>query len=365
MITVAHLDEQRGFRGGERQASWLVRGLSGLGVSNILVGKPSQPFVSMLPGIETLRRIALPLRGEFDWYSAFRLARITTELGVDIIHAHTSHAHGIAVMAKFLGSPSFLVVSRRVNFMPPRGFLNRYKYNAADRILCVSQTVHDTLRRFGLGPSQLKTVHSAVDPERALMTAVPRATLGIPEKVPFLFSAGSLVEHKDHDNLLQAFALVWNSFPDARLCIAGNGPLMATLKERSASLGIAPAVSFLGHRDDAPGICRSADLYVSSSWSEGLGTSILEALYAGTPVVATEAGGAREMVIPEVTGMLSPSTNPGALAEAILFSLGNHDKALQMAERGKTLAREKFSVERMVASTLDTYRELLSEHRSE
>ena len=99
-------------------------------------------------------------------------------------------------------------------------------------------------------------------------------------------------------------------------------------------------------------------MFISSSWSEGLGTSILEALASGTPVVATEAGGAREMVIPGVTGMLVPARTPQALADAVLFTLGHRNEALQMAERGKAHILEHFSVERMVAATLETYLEL-------
>lgn len=360
MITVAHVDEQNGFRGGEQQAAWLVRGLVGQGIKTLLVGRPDRPFLAMHPGMEGLHREALPLLGEFDLYSAYRLARIVIDRKVDLIHAHTSHAHGIAALALSLGAPARLVVSRRVNFMPGNGFLNRKKYNRADRILCVSQAVHDTLRRFGLEPLRLRTVHSAVDPERALMPPVPRAALGIPDDIPFLFSAGSLVEHKDHANLMKAFLLVRSIFPETRLCIAGDGPLLDPLKTLRASLGLESAVTFLGHRSDAPGICRSADVYVSSSWSEGLGTSILEALTAGTPVAATEAGGAREMIIPGTTGMLTPARNPEALADAILFLLQHRDNALEMAARGKTHAKEHFSVEGMVSATLDVYKELMS-----
>ncbi len=361
MITVLHMDEQNGFRGGEQQAAWLIRGLTGYGVRNILAGRRNAPFLALYPELDRILRIALPLAGEFDLYSAFRLARLAVASRVDIIHAHTSHAHGIAALALFLGAPCRLVVSRRVNFLPKGNFLNRWKYDRADRILCVSQTVHDTMARFGFGTPQLHTVHSAVDQERALMPPVSRHSLDIPENIPFLFSAGSLVEHKDHANLLRAFVQVRATFPDARLCIAGDGPLLANLKAQCSSLGLGASVSFLGYRADAPGICRNADLYVSSSSSEGLGTSILEALASGTPVVATEAGGAREMIIPEETGMLVPTGDSAALANAIVHSLKYREKALQMAERGKLHVKDHFSVDRMVTDTLNIYRELAAE----
>lgn len=358
MITAAHVDEQSGLRGGELQAAWLVRGLAARGVRNILVGRPGEPFLAMHPDLQDLVRVPLPLRGEWDLYSAFRLARLVRTAGIDILHAHTSHAHGIAALAVLLGAPCRLVVSRRVNFPPKNHVLNRWKYHRPDRILCVSDAVRETLAGFGLDAPQIKTVHSAVDRERALMPAVPRSALNVPESAPFLFSAGSLVDHKDHDNLLKAFALVRAHFPEARLCIAGDGPLRSGLELLRGKLGLDDSVAFLGYREDAPGISRCADVYVSSSWSEGLGTSILEALAAGTPVVATEAGGAAEMVIPGRTGCLVPSRNVEELAGAIIRSLRNRDEARRMAALGTALVAEKFSVERMVQGTLETYREL-------
>lgn len=359
MITVAHIDEQRGLRGGEQQASWLVRGLSEHRLRNVLVGKRGEAFLQMYPEDTNLCRVPLALRGEWDIASALRLSRMTRELHVDIVHAHTSHAHGIAVLAAALGMQSRLVVSRRVNFMPGRHWLNRKKYYRADRILCVSEAVRNTLVQYGLPEEKLRTVHSSVDMERACMPPVPRKTLGINENAPFLFTAGSLVGHKDHNNLLVAFAEVKRTFPEAQLCIAGEGPLRDKLEETKNNLGLGDCVFLLGHRHDSPGIARNADVYVSSSWSEGLGTSILEALAAGVPVVATEAGGAREMVVHGETGLVVPVRNPSALAQAICESLKNRRNALVMAGRGKDRVKSLFSVTEMVRKTLEAYEETL------
>jgi len=358
MITAAHLDEQRGLRGGEQQAAWLVSGLADRGVHNLVVGRAGQEFIAMHPRREDLERVALPLRGELDVYSAWKLAQLTHRKTIDVVHAHTSHAHGIAVLAKALGMPSRVVVSRRVDFMPKGHLLNRWKYMRADRILCVSEKVQATLERYGLHPPQTQTVHSAVDLERALMPPASRASLGVPEDAPLLVSAGALVGHKDHANLLEAAAIVRESFPALRVCIAGEGELRKALEAKRKALNLADCVTFLGYRPDAPGIIRAADVYVSSSWSEGLGTSILEALASGVPVVAAEAGGAKEMVIPGETGYLVPVRDAQALADAIIAALRDPDTASRMAAAGSRRTREKFSVERMVEQTLAVYEAL-------
>jgi glycosyltransferase involved in cell wall biosynthesis len=361
MLTVAHLDEQDTLRGGEQQATWLVRGLLDQGVRCLVIGRPDRPFISMHPEEKELIRVPLPLRGELDLYSAWKLAGIVNRYQVDIVHAHASHAHGLAVLARCFGGRHRVVVSRRVDFRPKGHWLNRWKYTRADRILCVSEKVAQTLNEYGLHAPQVKTVCSAVDEARADMPPVSREALGIPDGIPFLFSAGSLVDHKDHANLLEAFALVSTEFPEARLCIAGEGPLREALEQKRDSLRLQASVLFLGYRADAPGITRSADLYISSSWSEGLGTSILEALASGTSVVAAEAGGAREMVIPGKTGRLVPVRDARALADAMLLSLRNPQEAQAMAQRAVSFVRDRFSVARMVAGSLEAYRELIQD----
>ncbi|MCK5862414.1 MAG: glycosyltransferase [Candidatus Hydrogenedentes bacterium] len=359
MITVAHLDEQRGLRGGEQQAAWLVKGLADRGFNTLVIGRAREEFIAMHPDRDDLQRVALPLRGELDLYSAWKLARITKRLHVDIVHGHTSHAHGIAVLAKTFGMASHVVASRRVNFMPKGHVLNRWKYRQADRILCVSEKVEETLNTFGLQSPRIGVVHSAVDMERAMMTPVSRTSLGVPEDAPLLISAGALVDHKDHANLLDAVVKVRTSFPTVQVCIAGEGTLRGALETQRDALGLRDCVTFLGYRADAPGIIRAGDVYVSSSWSEGLGTSILEALASGVPVVAAEAGGAKEMVIPNETGHLVPVRDASALAQAIIAALTDRDGALRMAEAGRRIAQEKFSVERMVEQTIAVYQELM------
>lgn len=360
MLTVAHIDEQSGLRGGEQQASWLVEGLLARGVSNYLIGRPGEAFLTMLPSHSQLHRISLPLKGEWDMYSAFRLARLARQHGITIFHAHTSHAHGIALMACVLGTPTRLVVSRRVSFMPKQNPVNRWKYNQANKILCVSEAVRDTLLTFGISPEKLVTVHSAVALDRASMPPVQRSALGVSENAPFIFSAGSLVDHKDHENLILAFAQVKKTLPNAQLGIAGKGPLLSRLQQLCVRLNIIDSVFFFGYRADAPGIMRAADVYVSSSWSEGLGTSILEAMAAGVPVVATAAGGADEMVLPGKTGYLVPVRDHKLLADAILQSLHHRHQSTQMAETAMHFVRDTFSVDKMVERTLAVYQELMT-----
>jgi len=358
-VNVLHIDEQRGWRGGEQQASWLMQGLAARGCRCFIAARPGSAFLEAGHGGAVAGRLAVALRGEADLLSAWRVARFARREAVDIFHAHTSHAHTVACLARALARRGKVVVSRRVSFPPKGDPLNRWKYALPDRIVAVSGRVGEVLREAGVAPSRVTVVHSAVDPARLEVPPVPRANLGVPEGVPLLLSAGALVGHKDHDTLLRALPAVLEAFPEARLRIAGEGALRPALEETIVALGLADRVALLGHRDDVPGLVRAADLYVSSSWSEGLGTSVLEALCCGTPVAATVAGGVPEMVIDGETGRLVPARDPGALAAAVVAALQDPDGARTMAERGRRHVEEHFVVDRMVEGNLAVYRELL------
>jgi len=361
-MTVLHLDEQRGLRGGELQAGWLMARQVEWGHRVYAAGRPDAPFLSERVGGSGIRRIVLPLRGEWDLHSAWLVARWCQREGVELIHAHTSHTHGIALLAASLCGRRFrpkVVVSRRVAFEPGNHLFNRWKYNRPDCILCVSAEVFETLRRWGCNPEKMRVVHSAVDSSRLEAVPVSRRDFGIPSDVPLLVTAGALEPHKDHAMLLEAFALVRRHVHNACLAIAGDGRLRSNLEKQVQEMGLADSVKFLGYRSDAPSVIAAGDVYVSSSWSEGLGTSILEAMGMGVPVVATRAGGAGEMIIPGVTGWLVPARNARLLADALVECLQHREQAAQMAANARLLARGYYSADRMARHTLSAYGGLL------
>lgn len=360
-MNVLHLDEQRGWRGGEQQASWLMQGLVKAGHRVHLAARPGSAFLTSAHGEAgaQITRLPLPLRGEWDLWSARRLGQYVAHEHIDIVHAHTSHAHTLACLARRFAGRGKVVVSRRVSFAPKLDFFNRWKYAQPDLLISVSHHVDQVLAAAGIPATRRAVVHSAVDLKRLEAPALARAAMGIPAGVPLLVTAGALVGHKDIENLIDALVLVRDQVPGVHLVIAGEGERRSAIEAKVKSLGLCDVVTLLGHRTDAPQIIKAGDCYVSSSWSEGLGTSILEALACGTPVVACEAGGAAEMVIPGQTGHLVPARNSTALAGAIVTSLTDRAQAHAMAARGQQHIADHFLVERMVEGTLAAYERLL------
>lgn len=363
-MKVLHIDEQRKWGGGEQQASWLVQGLVKRGHAVAVAGRRGHPFVDSEHGGCDVARVPLPFRGEWDLWTAWRLSRSVKKESVDILHAHTSHAHTMACLARIFAGRGKVVVSRRVSFPPKNHLLNRWKYRQPDRLLAVSERVGEVLQDFGVDGARLRVVCSAVDLARLDVEPSTRAELGLPENAPLLVTVGALESAKDHETLLGAMLHVLRAFPGARLVVAGEGALRPHIEARVNELGIGKSVTMLGHRMDAPRIIRAGDVYVSSSVFEGLGTSVLEALASSTPVVATMAGGIPEMVLEGETGYLVPSSDPEALGKAIVSSLRNRDAARTMAERGVKLVRERYQVDRMVEETLAVYEELLQDEET-
>lgn len=360
-MNVIHLDEQTGWRGGEQQASWLIQGTVKKGHQVWICGKPDSPFMTADHGGAEIQRVPLPFWSEIDLVTAFKVAQLALQEDIDIIHAHTSHTHMIACLAGRLARRPSIVVSRRVSFPPKTDFVNRWKYNTPDRILAVSEKVAEVLREGGIPPNKVVRVYSSIDTRRLAVEAADRDEFGIAPDAILLLNAGALVGHKDHATLLDALAIVREQVENVHLLIAGEGTLRDALEKRIASLDLEGQVTLAGERDDVPQWMHAADCYVSSSWSEGLGTSVLEALACETPVVATEAGGVGEMILPGKTGYLVPNRDPQALADAIIASLEHPDEAQVMARAGRKHVESVFSTSAMVEATLAQYHTLVAE----
>jgi len=358
-MNVLHIDEQRTWRGGEQQASYLIRGLAQRGHTCLIAGRPGTPFLERDHGVPGLIRLSAPFAGEGDLWTAWRIARAVRRHHVDVLHAHTSHAHTMACMARWMARRGKVVVHRRVDFPPKDNALNRWKYRLPDRYVAVCHRVAAVLEDFGVPPSKVTVAHSAIDPARFDVAPLGRAALGVPEGVPLLGNVGALVGHKDQANLLEALPAVLEVLPDLHLVIAGEGDLRPALERQIAELGLERAVTLLGYRTDVPAILRTLDAFVLSSSAEGIGGATIEALACSLPVVATDAGGVGEVIRNEETGLLVPTHNPGALAKAIIRVFKDQAMAARLASAGRAAVHDHFVADTMVEGNLRAYAAVL------
>jgi hypothetical protein len=207
--------------------------------------------------------------------------------------------------------------------------------------------VATALEEHGLTP--LATVPNAVAPAPP---PADRAELDLPPGTRLVLAVGRLVEQKNHALALRALADV----PDAVLAIAGTGPLLADLERLAQESGVADRVRFLGLRPDARALMGAADVVVLPSRWEGLPLSALEALASGTPLVATDVRGLRELVTDEENALLVPE-EPAALAAALRRVLDDPELAARLAAAGRQVEGAG-SDERLVERFLELYERL-------
>ena len=367
-LATLHVDTERAWRGGEQQMAYLLDGLRRRGHGVVAVVPPdaaSRPRLEAM-GLEV---VALPMRGEADLFAVLRLRRLLRARRPPLVHAHTSHAHGLLAWAvrgsaRPADARPRLVVSRRVDLSIYRHSflgLNGRKYRRADRILCVSEAVRRVLQADGLDGERLVVVRDAIDPER-IRRATPvdvRVRCGLPTDAALVLAVGALVPPKGHEHLLAALPRVIARVPRAHLVVAGEGPLRAALEAQARALGCADRVRLPGAIDDLPGWFAAADVVAMPSVQEGLGTSLLDAMAAGRPVVASSTGGIPEVVRDGVDGRLVPPADPVALADALAEVLLDPARAGAWGRAGSARVDAEFRVERMVDETVAAYRGVL------
>jgi glycosyltransferase involved in cell wall biosynthesis len=362
-----HIDTARTWRGGQNQALLTVLGLRSQGHRAVLVCHPEG---------ELRRRaseggdvIALAPRTEMDFSAAWRLSRMIREARPDVVHAHDPHGVAMASIALSLGrfapSPLF-VASRRVDFRFKRNAFSRWKYRQVDAFLCASAAIRQLIVADGVDPSRALTVHEGIDIEHvdAAAPADVHALFWLPHDAPTVGNIGALVPHKGQRYLIEAALTVVQRLPDVRFLIFGEGELRQTLEQMVKKLRLERHVLLVGFRPDVLSLLKSLDVFVMSSVTEGLGTSVLDAMACRKPVIGTKAGGIPEMVVEGETGLLVPARDPDALATAILALLEQPARRNAFGRAGRERVEQRFSVDRMVAETLVAYGRLADKRRA-
>ncbi len=357
-----HVDTARTWRGGQNQVLLTVDGLRAIGHRAALVAHPDGELRRR--AAEGLDLIPLAPRTEMDLSAAWKFARLITRLRPDVVHAHDPHGIAMAALAMSLSSGSkrggalpALVASRRVDFhLKPNSF-SRWKYRQVDCFIAASEAIRQMLVADGIAADRTVTVHEGIDVDHVV--AAPRVNVHeafwLPHGAPVIGNVAALVPHKGQRYLIDAAPLVLRHVPDARFVILGEGELREHLERQVHEHHLEKHVLLPGFRTDVLGCIKGFDLFVMSSVTEGLGTSLLDAMACSRPIVATSAGGIPEIVEDGVNGLLVPPRDAGALAAAIVRALGDADLRARLGRTGFERVRDRFTVERMVSATAEVY----------
>lgn len=295
-----------------------------------------------------------------------RLARYLRESEIDIIHCHDIYTNVfVAPLARIAGVRAVICSRRWWQSLPDAKYriANHLAYRSSTRVLANSPAVARSLRDGGIAASRVVVVPNFVD-ERAFaplsgaVRASMRDALGLPPDALVVGCIARLVPVKDHAALLQAIAPLLPRHPSLRLVLVGDGPCRDALEAQATLLGIRAHVHFAGLVHGDVNMHAMFDVSVLPSLSEGFPNSVVEAMAAGCPVVATDVGGIPDAVVDGKTGYLVPARSPARLSGALALLLEDRELRARMGLAGQLRAREGFHVSSVVPALEGLYHEL-------
>jgi glycosyltransferase involved in cell wall biosynthesis len=359
-MRVLHIDNEKSWRGGERQVFLTVQEQRRQGVDGWIACRRGSPLEE-IAGAADIPTIGLANTPQTAWPALMRAARL-----FDVLHCHTGNALSMAVLATRVRRKP-IVLSRRVDNVPHNSWFTRWKYQRVDTLVCASRCIALVLEDWGLPPATMRVIYEAVSDDgylpRETCLRQLRERTGVAPGTKLIGNIAALVGHKDHATLLRASREIMARRGDVAMIVIGDGEMKAHLLQLRSELGLNGFVHFTGFIPQAQQLLPGFDVFTLSSRTEGLGSIVLDAGLAGVPVVATAAGGLPEAVLEGHTGLLAPVGDAGALAAALLRMLDEPGLAGRLAGAAQQRVRTEFTVAGMVQRYIEIYGALLARRR--
>lgn len=341
------------YGGAERLVEALATGLTAAGDQVHVVATTRGGPVRTALEARHIPVSVLSIQSPFDARVPLKLAQVAWRFSAEVMHSHLAVADIATASAQLLLPWVRLVSTVHSGYLdlgPRARRVWRLALRRFNRVLAVSDPVLGLLPR-DLGAQVLRPSLIDLGAAGATCRAGARAALGVAPETPLVMAVGRLVPVKGFDVLAQAAARL--TTPGARVLVIGDGPELERLRA-------CRALELLGSREDAGPMLAAADVVVSASRSEGFPQTLLQAMAAGLPVVATDVGGTSEVVARDETGLLVPPEDPQALAQALDRVLEDRALAARLGTAGRArVVREGFTREAMIARTRAIYRSLL------
>jgi glycosyltransferase involved in cell wall biosynthesis len=300
----------------------------------------------------------------------YRLVRFLQQEDVDIIHTHLAMANILgAASGRLAGIPVVTTlhnVSTGSENHTVRGPLESWLLNhSVEQVIAVGLETAEA-QQFRLGGKEIIVIPNAVEvPGETAASRVRalRQELGIAQGSPLLLSVGRLEPQKGMNDLILAFEKLLLSYPDARLVVAGIGSLHDRLNREIREAGLQSQVQLLGLRNDIPDLLAACDLFVSASRWEGLPVSVLEAMAAGKPVVATRVGDLPQVVL-DGMGVLVPPGNPDQLADALRLVIADPRCGASYGSAAREHVLKEYSASRWADRLLALYARVIQDSKT-
>ncbi len=307
------------------------------------------------------------LRHKYDLPGVMRLAKTLRDKKIDILFLEPGRN---ALLASEALRP-LVPIGRRISALHATAKLSGEKLfrpgvlpllKRLDGVVTLTRTQRDHLvSHEGLDPSNITVITNGVDHEK--FRPVPREDLplhpaGPKEKEIGVGIVASLNPIKGHGVFVEAAAIVAAEIPEARFFILGEGPERAKIEDHVERAGLSGVVRLLGNRRDLPSFLPHLRLLSLSSYSETLPISIMEGMACGLPVVTTDVGSLRELIVDGETGLIVPPDRPEAMASAFIRILRDPERAARMGRAGRKRIEEHFTLDRTVRDYADYFRRI-------
>ena len=345
LLRILHVDAGRSWRGGQRQVFLLATGLRDLGFRTLVVAPTGSPLIKRAEraGLPTYR---LTLRGEWDIRSARELRAVAKEWGADVIHAHDARSHSIARLALLGRRKTRLVVTRRVAFTPKNV---RLKYrHGIDAFIAISNAVRQVMVKAGVPSDRIEVIYSGLPAPQVKQPRNWRRERGWPASTVVCGMVGAMTQEKGLD-LVGGIArrLPGEVFRRTRLVMLGG--------KGKGGTSVAGVEGFdAGFVEEIHDAVAGLDVLWHPARSEGLGTSVIDAMALGVPPIAFAVGGLPEVIEDHKNGLLVPAGDVQAFARAAADLITNEVLRATLGEGARLRARE-FDAKRMIERTAEVY----------
>jgi glycosyltransferase involved in cell wall biosynthesis len=366
--------------------AYLTEGLADRGYDTTLVtgslarGEESMSQVAENRGarIVMLPHLARDISPLNDALAVFRLAELIRKERPQILHTHTAKAGFVGRIAALLaGNARPPIVVHTFHGHVLRGYFNpfvtlgfrtleRWLASVTTKLIAVSPEVRDDLVRLGVAPEEkFAVIRLGIELGERVgggddVRRETRRQLGIGPDAFVVGWVGRMTAVKRTDDVLRAFRELLDRDVDARLCLVGDGPDRAHMERRAHELGIARRCLFVGYQDDVAPYYEAIDALLLPSVNEGTPVSVIEALAAGRPAVATRVGGVPDVVRDGVDGFLSDVGDASTLADRLAELARDPERRAEMGREGREHVVQRYAVDRLVDDVDRLYRELLS-----
>ena len=285
---------------------------------------------------------------------------------IDLVHTHDFYTNVFGMAAAAYAGISARVASKRETGgvrTRSQESVEKLAFSAANAVVANCEAVREYLIKRGVSPKRIHIIYNGIAPEPPATKSLKAEDLGLPgeESVRFVTMVANLRHDvKNVPMLLRAAKRVSETEMNAHFVIAGEGDLTGAMRDSASQLGVADKVHFIGRCDDIRALLSLSHVCVLTSIAEGFSNSILEYMRAGKPVVATNVGGAAEVIVDGMTGYLVDSNDDEALADHLLEFLRDETKAKEFGAKGREAVVEKFSQKTQLDRTIEIYNKLLA-----